>query len=335
MTKNAIPTADPAFNRVRQAFHLTHLSACRAVCVGAGGSAGFIEDLARTGIGQIALIDPDIIELPNISRQMVYRRDLGRAKVEALAERIRDINPRASVQAHVRALDALDDCAMHHLLLGAWPDATAPRQTLLCGLTDSFAAQGRVNRLALQFGVPSLCAQTYFEGRGGEITFTYPGVTPACHRCILKRRYEDHATHVTNPVTSHASPIFTTSVINAMKGYVALGLLHHGTGQPRWGDMLSAIAARNLVQIRLDPDLGGKLGLHAFDRAFAGADRSRLFFGEPLWLPQAPEPECPDCGGFGDLRVAAGGFCDTRSTDPATPLFCKLAQATAASRRVL
>lgn len=334
MTDAMTAQEDMAFIRVRAAYDLAHLTVCRVVCVGAGGSAGFIEDLARTGVGQIVLIDPDVIELPNVARQMVYRRDLGRRKVTALAERLSDINPSASVQAHAKRLDDFSDDAMRSLLFDPCPGGPAPRLTLLCGLTDSFAAQARVNRLALKFGVPSLCAQTYAEGRGGEITFTYPGITPACHRCVLRQRYDYHAVNAAHPMTSRGSPIFTTAAINAIKGYVTLALLHHGMDHPRWGSMLSEIAERNLIQIRLDPRIAASLMLGAFERVFAGADHSRLFFGEPIWLPQAPEPSCPDCGGQGDLRDAIGAFRDTRSPAPAEALCRKLATAAAEPRDV-
>ena len=89
--------------------------------------------------------------------------------------------------------------------------------------------------------------------------------------------------------------------------------------------MLSRIGKRNLVQLRLDPDLGETLGLTVFDRVFEGADRARLFFDEVVWLPQdqeSPEtgyPSCPDCGGTGDLRDAVGRFRDTRLPTPAGP----------------
>jgi hypothetical protein len=98
--------------------------------------------------------------------------------------------------------------------------------------------------------------------------------------------------------------------------------------------MLSRIGKRNLVQLRMDPDLGETLGMGVFDRVFEGADKDRLFFDEVVWLPQDQEsqdtgyPPCPDCGGTGDLRDAIGRFHDTRlqpktdattQTDDTTP----------------
>ena len=53
-----------------------------------------------------------------------------------------------------------------------------PIRTLLCGCTDAFFAQAHVNRVGLHFGVPTLCAQVYAEGRGAEITFTFPASRP-------------------------------------------------------------------------------------------------------------------------------------------------------------
>ena len=186
---------------------------------------------------------------------------------------------------------------------------TTPKITLLCGFTDDFSAQARITRLALQFGLPSLCAQMYREGRVAEITFTYPGVTPACHRCMLSPRYRAYLEEgFRNTVTSDGSPIFATTRLNSLAGQIAMALLHHGTFHPRWGDMLRRIGNRTLVQLRLHPDVS----LKVFDRVFSGADTERVFFDEAVWLPQEPDPNCPDCGGTGDLRTAKGTFADTR-----------------------
>ena len=84
---------------------------------------------------------------------------------------------------------------------------SAPEITLVCGCTDNFYAQARVNRLALQFGLPSLCAGLYQYGQAAEISFTYPGVSPACQRCILSPRYKGYLERgYQNTVTSVGAP---------------------------------------------------------------------------------------------------------------------------------
>ena len=186
---------------------------------------------------------------------------------------------------------------------------------MLCGFTDDFYAQARVNRLALQFGLPSLCAQVYHEGRGAEVTFTHPAVTPACHRCALHSRYRAYLEEgFRNDVTSDGTPIFSTNRLNALKGFITMALLHHGSDNARWGGLLDRIGNRNLIQVRLDPDFG----LPAFARAFQNADPHRILFDETIWLRQQPacpatdRPKCPECGGVGNLRAAMESFEDTR-----------------------
>jgi hypothetical protein len=294
------------------------MNKARIIAVGAGGAAEWLEAMARTGLGQVIMIDPDSVSESNLATQQTYRKDIGRPKVDCIAERIRDINPTAKIVAVQKSLDDLTDEDLRKLALEPI-DGCAAEKTVICGLTDNFFAQARINRLSLHFGLPSLCAQVYLEGRGAEITFTYPGVTPACHRCVLSSRYRHFLENkLENDVSSHGTPIFATTRLNALKGFLALALIHHGSNHPRWGNMLMRIGKRNLIQIRLDPDLGVNLGLNIFDRVFDNADKNKLFFDEVVWLPQDQEsPEtgyahCPDCGGTGDLRNVIGKFSDTR-----------------------
>ncbi len=306
------------FERVQDAYDLDLMRNSRVIAVGAGGAAEWLEQLARAGLGQFVMIDPDVVSETNLATQQTYRRDIGRPKVDCIAERIRDINPTARTIAIQKTLDELTDKEIHRLAFDPI-DGRETRRTVVCGLTDNFYAQARVNRIALHFELPSLCAQVYKEGRGAEITYTYPGITPACHRCILSSRYRYFLEQgQKNDVTSHGTPIFATARLNAIKGFLILALLHHGSNHPRWGDMLTRIGKRNLIQVRMDPDFAQTIGIGVFDRVFEGSDKDRLFFDETLWLPQEQEcadtgyAACPDCGGTGDLRDAIGKFDDTR-----------------------
>ncbi|MBV1775732.1 tRNA threonylcarbamoyladenosine dehydratase [Burkholderiaceae bacterium DAT-1] len=77
-----------------------HAFASAHVCViGIGGVGSWAaEALARSAVGQITLIDLDHIAPSNINRQLHALSDtLGAAKVTAMADRIRAINPRVQV----------------------------------------------------------------------------------------------------------------------------------------------------------------------------------------------------------------------------------------------
>ncbi|PKM51161.1 MAG: tRNA cyclic N6-threonylcarbamoyladenosine(37) synthase TcdA [Firmicutes bacterium HGW-Firmicutes-7] len=67
---------------------------------GIGGVGSFVvEGLARSGVGKFVLIDDDCICLTNINRQLhATRKTVGKPKVEAMKQRILDINPKAEVK---------------------------------------------------------------------------------------------------------------------------------------------------------------------------------------------------------------------------------------------
>lgn len=62
---------------------------------GIGGVGGFtVEALARSGIGELDLIDNDCVSLSNINRQIIATHStIGKLKIEAARERALDINP--------------------------------------------------------------------------------------------------------------------------------------------------------------------------------------------------------------------------------------------------
>lgn len=69
--------------------------------VGVGGVGSWaVEALARSGIGNLTLIDFDHVAVSNVNRQIqALDSTLGEAKVQALQARIRDINPDCKVAA--------------------------------------------------------------------------------------------------------------------------------------------------------------------------------------------------------------------------------------------
>lgn len=74
--------------------HLTH-----AYVIGVGGVGSWVaEGLGRSGIGQITLVDMDIIAESNINRQLpALSSTLGESKVAVMAQRLQEINPNVVV----------------------------------------------------------------------------------------------------------------------------------------------------------------------------------------------------------------------------------------------
>ncbi len=79
---------------------LARLQASCVAVVGVGGVGSFAaEALARAGIGQLVLVDPAVVTLSNINRQIIaLDSTVGRLKIEVMAERLAGINPVLQVE---------------------------------------------------------------------------------------------------------------------------------------------------------------------------------------------------------------------------------------------
>jgi len=80
---------------------LPRLAAAHVAVVGVGGVGSWtVEGLARSGIGAITMIDLDDVCITNVNRQLpALDGNIGQAKVAALADRVRLINPECRVTA--------------------------------------------------------------------------------------------------------------------------------------------------------------------------------------------------------------------------------------------
>ncbi len=87
---------------------MTALRAAHVAVVGVGGVGSWtVEGLARSGVGQLTLIDLDDVCVTNTNRQLpALEGNMGRPKAVALAERVRLINPDCDVTVVTEFLTA-------------------------------------------------------------------------------------------------------------------------------------------------------------------------------------------------------------------------------------
>ena len=112
--------------------------------VGIGGVGSWAaEALARSGVGQLTLIDLDHVSESNINRQVhALAGTVGQAKVLAMAERIAQINP---------------DCRVHQVEEfvepGNWPQLLPPGVTTVIDACDQMKAKVAMAAWARQTGL--------------------------------------------------------------------------------------------------------------------------------------------------------------------------------------
>ena len=79
---------------------MARLRGARVAVFGIGGVGGHVcEALARSGVGELHLVDMDRVSETNINRQIIaLHSTVGRYKTEVMAERIADISPECKVR---------------------------------------------------------------------------------------------------------------------------------------------------------------------------------------------------------------------------------------------
>lgn len=84
------------------------LKAARALVIGAGGlGTPVIQYLAAAGVGEIGILDDDVVSLSNLQRQVIYTTDdIGKRKADCAAALVRRLNPHVKVTPLVYRLDA-------------------------------------------------------------------------------------------------------------------------------------------------------------------------------------------------------------------------------------
>ncbi|MCL2711047.1 MAG: HesA/MoeB/ThiF family protein [Planctomycetaceae bacterium] len=150
----------------------------RVLIVGCGALGGTIADLlVRAGVGKdngrITLLDPDIVQLSNLHRQVLFTEEdaqKARLKVEAA----RDAVLKADHTANIEVLPILFD--EHNRSMVAEHD-------VLVDATDNFPARFLMNRAAVQYRKPFITAGV--TGASGQTMTILPGET-ACLECFLK-----------------------------------------------------------------------------------------------------------------------------------------------------
>ena len=153
----------PAFDRNIRAFGpliQQTLSDLRIGLVGCGGTGSVVaEQLVRLGVRQVIVIDPDELSESNITR--VYGstpKDIGRPKVEVIADHLRRIAPDASVEG-VRGMITTESVARR-----------LAECDVVFGCTDDNAGRLVLSRLTTYLLIPVIdCGVLLTSGQAGEL----------------------------------------------------------------------------------------------------------------------------------------------------------------------
>lgn len=149
------------------------LKQAKVLVIGAGGlGAPALQYLAAAGIGEIGVIDDDVVDLGNLQRQVIHRDcDIGMPKVFSAQAAMEAQNPFVTVRPYQRRLD--EDIAAE--LIGEY-------DVILDG-TDNFETRYLVNRHCVTAGKPLISgALSQWEG---QLSVFDPAQAGPCYQCIF------------------------------------------------------------------------------------------------------------------------------------------------------
>lgn len=140
------------------------------VVISGCGSVGSLiaYQMARSGVGTIVLIDPDNLEIHNIARHQLNLVDIGRKKVDAVAEKLKLINPNVIVKAFARSFqDVPISCYIECI--------RKKEKTLFIGACDNRVGNANVCHIASDLGIAFAAIGFLPRAWGTEIFTMLPG----------------------------------------------------------------------------------------------------------------------------------------------------------------
>jgi adenylyltransferase/sulfurtransferase len=147
------------------------LKGARVLCIGAGGlGSPATMYLAAAGVGQLGIVDFDVVDYSNLQRQILHGTpDVGRSKLQSARDRLQAINPAVHVETYETALTS--ENALQIL---------EPYDVVVDG-TDNFPTRYLVNDACVLLGKPNAYGSIFrFEGQASVFALK----DGPCYRCL-------------------------------------------------------------------------------------------------------------------------------------------------------
>lgn len=187
--------------------------------IGMGGlGCPLAETLCRAGVGQLIIIDDDVIDKSNLQRQSLFMpQDIGKPKALVAKEKLNQINDFCQVTAIQQRL-TLDNYP--NILMDFNKNSLSK---LICDCTDNFKTRDHINQIAVKQNLPLLSASAIAQT--GQLALFEPAKHTGCYHCLFPNQghNEDSRTCANSGVLAS-----TTQIMGNLQAQVALTYLGLG-----------------------------------------------------------------------------------------------------------
>lgn len=132
------------------------LAKAKVLVIGAGGlGTAVLPYLAAAGIGEIGIVDPDVIEISNLQRQVIYKTTaVGKFKTDEAKVMLAELNPSVKVNAIAEKLSGNNAIALFE------------NYDIIVDATDNLAVKYLINDACLITNKPMVYGSVFrFEGQ--------------------------------------------------------------------------------------------------------------------------------------------------------------------------
>lgn len=173
----SVPHLHASLNSRRAGLIETELVANRSICViGLGtGGANIAVELAKAGVGKFSLVDPDRLEIGNVSRHNAGISFVGRRKVHVARDLLLQSNPKVAADVYPFRAEG-----KHHDELKT---IIADSDLVICA-TDNRPSKLFVNALCVETDRPGIFGGAFRRAYGGQILRVRPHESP-CYHCFV------------------------------------------------------------------------------------------------------------------------------------------------------
>lgn len=251
---------------------------------GCGSVGSYVaEHFVRCGAGEVTLLDPDTVDYANLSRANFRASDVGKPKIQALAERLIAISPELKINFVQKTLQDLSHDEFDQLIA---------RSDLVMSALDDRRAQLQINQFAYWHKKPAVFIGAFAKAHAGEVAVV--DAPSPCFACATVFRdmvpVEEQGSHDygTGRLVSEVALAADIQSISAIGVRLGLSCLMKGTGTSLEQFAQKALADNQYAIFAVTQDFS------LVDEVLKGVPAQ--YGHRSIWLTITRNENCSTCG---------------------------------------